>query len=213
MTTGRVGAFYEQRIVPLLVDRAMRQRLLEPFRREVVPPARGRVLEVGVGSGLNLPLYGHAVEALLGLDPSRRLLSMARQRATPGGAPPRLLQASATDIPLADGSVDTVILTWTLCSIPNPVAALREMRRVLAPGGALRFVEHGLSPLPRVRSWQRRLTPIWRRLAGGCHLDRKVDDLLREGDFEISELRTEYAPGPRPLTYMYTGFARPSAAR
>lgn len=213
MATGRVAAFYEQRIVPLLVDRAMRQRLLEPFRREVVPPARGRVLEVGVGSGLNLPLYGRAVEALLGLDPSSRLLSMARQRVTRDGAPPRLLQASATDIPLADGSVDTVILTWTLCSIPDPVAALCEMRRVLAPAGVLRFVEHGLSPLPRVRSWQRRLTPIWRRLAGGCHLDRKVDDLLREAGFEISELRTEYAPGPRPLTYMYTGRAQPSAAR
>ena len=213
MTTGRVAAFYERRILPVLLDRVMRQQLLEPFRREVVPPARGRVLEVGVGSGLNLPLYGRAVEALLGLDPSPRLLSMARRRVTRDGAPLRLLQASATDIPLADGTVDTVILTWTLCSIPNPVAALREMRRVLAPGGALRFVEHGLSPLPRVRSWQRRLTPIWRRLAGGCHLDRKVDDLLREGDFEISELRTEYAPGPRPLTYMYTGCARPSAAR
>jgi ubiquinone/menaquinone biosynthesis C-methylase UbiE len=208
-----VAVFYERRILPVLLDRVMRQQLLEPFRREVVPPARGRVLEVGVGSGLNLPLYGRAVEALLGLDPSPRLLSMARRRVTRDGAPLRLLQASATDIPLADGTVDTVILTWTLCSIPNPVAALREMRRVLAPGGALRFVEHGLSPLPRVRSWQRRLTPIWRRLAGGCHLDRKVDDLLREGDFEISELRTEHAPGPRPLTYMYTGCARPSAAR
>ena len=213
MATGRVAAFYEQRILPLLVDRAMRQRPLEPFRREVVSPARGRVLEVGVGSGLNLPLYGHAVDALLGLDPSSRLLSMARRRVAPGGAPLRLLQASATDIPLADGSVDTVILTWTLCSIPDPVAALREMRRVLAPGGTLRFVEHGLSPLPRVRSWQRRLTPIWRRFAGGCHLDRKVDDLLREAGFEISELRTEYAAGPRPLTYMYTGCAQPSAAR
>jgi len=208
-----MAAFYEQRVLPLLVDRAMRQRPLEPFRREVVPPARGRVLEVGVGSGLNLPLYGHAVDALLGLDPSSRLLSMARRRVRPGGAPLRLLQASATDLPLADGSVDTVILTWTLCSIPDPVAALREMRRVLAPGGALRFVEHGLSPLPRVRSWQKKLTPIWRRFAGGCHLDRKVDELLREAGFEISELRTEYAAGPRPLTYMYTGCAQPSAAR
>ena len=208
-----MAAFYEQRVLPLLVDRAMRQRPLEPFRREVVPPARGRVLEVGVGSGLNLPLYGHAVDALLGLDPSSRLLSMARRRVRPGGAPLRLLQASATDLPLADGSVDTVILTWTLCSIPDPVAALREMRRVLAPGGTLRFVEHGLSPLPRVRSWQKKLTPIWRRFAGGCHLDRKVDDLLRDAGFEISELRTEYAPGPRPLTYMYTGCAQPSAAR
>jgi len=207
-----VAAFYEQRILPLLVDRAMRQRPLEPFRREVVPPARGRVLEVGVGSGLNLPLYGHAVEGLVGLDPSPRLLSMARRRDAREGAQLRLLQASATEIPLENASVDTVVLTWTLCSIPDPVAALREMRRVLAPDGTLRFVEHGLSPLPRVQSWQRRLTPIWRRLAGGCHLDRKVDDLLREAGFEISELRTAYARGPRPLTYMYTGCARPLAS-
>jgi ubiquinone/menaquinone biosynthesis C-methylase UbiE len=213
VTTGRVAAFYERRILPLVVDRAMRQRPLERFRREVVPPARGRVLEVGVGSGLNLPLYGRAVEALLGLDPSPRLLSMARQRIPRDAERLHLVRASATDIPLTDGSVDTVILTWTLCSIPDPVAALREMRRVLAPGGGLRFVEHGLSPLPRVRSWQRRLTPIWRRFAGGCHLDRQVDDLLREAGFEISALRTEYAPGPRPLTYMYTGCAQPSAAR
>src|SRR5215831_19111008 len=124
----------------------MRQRPLEPFRREVVPPARGRVLEVGVGSGLNLPLYGHAVEALVGLDPSPRLLSMARQRDARDGARLRVLQASATEIPLGNASVDTVVLTWTLCSIPDPVAALREMRRVLSPAGALRFV--GAWPLP-----------------------------------------------------------------
>jgi ubiquinone/menaquinone biosynthesis C-methylase UbiE len=211
--TGRVAAFYERRILPLLIDRVMRQRPLEPFRREVVPPARGLVLEVGVGSGPNLPLYGHAVDAVLGLDPSLQLLLMARRSASRGGAQLRLLQASGMEVPLRDASVDTVVLTWTLCSIADPLSALREMRRVLAPGGALRFVEHGLSPLPRVRSWQRRLTPIWRHLAGGCHLDRKVDDLLREAGFEIAELRTEYAPGPRPLTYMYMGCARPSAAR
>ena len=213
MPTGRVAAFYERCILPLLIDRVMRQRPLEPFRREVVPPARGRVLEVGVGSGPNLPLYGHAVDAVLGLDPSPQLLSMTRRRASPDGARLRLLQASGAEIPLREASVDTVVLTWTLCSIPDPLAALREMRRVLAPGGALRFVEHGLSPLPRVRSWQRRLTPIWRHLAGGCHLDRKVDDLLREAGFEITELRTEYAAGPRPFTSMYMGCARPFAGR
>ena len=213
MPTGRVAAFYERCILPLLIDRVMRQRPLEPFRREVVPPARGRVLEVGVGSGPNLPFYGHAVDAVLGLDPSPQLLSMTRRRGSRDGARLRLLQASGAEIPLREASVDTVVLTWTLCSIPDPLAALREMRRVLAPGGALRFVEHGLSPLPRVRSWQRRLTPIWRHLAGGCHLDRKVDDLLREAGFEIAELRTEYAAGPRPFTYMYMGCARPFAGR
>src|SRR5262249_18663827 len=106
-----------------------------------------------------------------------------------------------------------VILTWTLCSISDPVAALREMRRVLAPAGVVRFVGHGLSPPPRGRSWQRRPTPIWRRFAGGCRPHPKGGDLLPGAGFEISALRTEYAPGPRPLTYMYTGCAQPSAAR
>jgi SAM-dependent methyltransferase len=211
VASGRAAGFYERRILPPLLDLAMRQRPLEPYRRQVVSSARGRVLEVGVGSGLNLPLYGAAVEVVLGLDPSTRLLSMARRRAAEADRRTRLLLGSATEIPLGDDTVDTVVLTWTLCSIPDPVAALHEIRRVLRPAGALLFVEHGLSPLARVQGWQHRLTPISRRLAGGCHLDRKVDDLIRGAAFEIVELRTEQARGPRPFSYMYAGGARPAA--
>lgn len=117
------------------------------------------------------------------------------------------MQGFATAIPLGDDSVDTLVMTWTLCSIPGPLAALSEMRRVLKPGGALLFVEHGLSPEPGVARWQHRLTPVWRHIAGGCHLNRKIDDLLREGGFEIAELKAGYADGPRPMTYMYEGRA------
>ncbi len=198
---------YERLILPPLLDMWMRQPEIEEYRGELIPAARGRVLEVGVGSGLNFPHYGADVTTVVGLDPSMRLLSMARRRADQAGAPVELMQGSATAIPLGDDSVDTLVMTWTLCSIPDPLAALREMRRVLKLGGALLFVEHGLSPEPAVARWKHWLTPVWRHIAGGCHLDRKVDDLLRDAGFEIAELKTAYADGPRPMTYMYQGRA------
>jgi ubiquinone/menaquinone biosynthesis C-methylase UbiE len=199
--------FYDRWVLPPILDLVMRQNQLEKYRREVVGAATGRVLEVGVGSGLNLSLYGKQVETVVGIDPSPRLLAIARRRADAAGVRAELLQGSATSISLADSTIDTVVMTWTLCSITNPLAALREMRRVLKPHGQLLFVEHGLSPESRVERWQRRLTPIWRHVAGGCHLDRKMDDLIRSAGFELTTLRTEYASGPRPMTYMYTGCA------
>jgi len=200
-------SLYERFVVPKLIDLAMRQRPILKYRREVVPAARGRVLEVGVGSGRNLPLYRDGVDEVVGIDPSERLLEMARQRAAEAAVPVHLRRGSATAMEVDDASVDTVVMTWTLCSIPDPMAALKEMRRVLKPGGRLLFVEHGLSGDPGVARWQHRLTPVWRRLAGGCHLDRKIDDLVREAGFELPELRNEYVPGPRPMTYMYEGRA------
>jgi len=200
-------SLYERWVLPTLLDLVMRQRQMQKYRRALIPAARGRVLEVGIGSGLNLPLYASGVKAVVGLDPSRRLLAMAQRRAAKAIAPVELLQGSATEIPLDDDSIDTLVMTWTLCSIPDPLAALREMRRVLKPGGTLLFVEHGLSPEPGVARWQHRLTPVWRHVAGGCHLDRRVDELIRAAGFEFSELKTEYAEGPRPMTYMYEGRA------
>ena len=202
--------FYERWILPLLLDLVMRQHQLKKYRHEVVAAADGRVLEVGVGSGLNFPLYGKQVEIVFGIDPSPRLLTLARRRAAAAGIHADFLLGSATAIPLADNSVDTIVMTWTLCSIPDPLVALREMRRVLKPGGKLLFVENGLSPEPAVERWQHRLTPMWRHIAGGCHLDRKVDDLIRSAGFDLMELRTEYAHGPRPMTYMYEGSAKPA---
>jgi ubiquinone/menaquinone biosynthesis C-methylase UbiE len=200
--------FYDRWILPPILDLAMRQNQLKKYRREVVAAAEGRVLEVGVGSGLNFPLYGKQVEMVFGIDPSPRLLEIARRRAAATGIRAELLQGSATAIPLADSTMDTVVMTWTLCSIAHPLAALREMRRVLKPTGKLLFVEHGLAPEPKVERWQHKLTPIWCHIAGGCHLDRKIDGLIELAGFDLTSLRTEYATGPRPMTYMYVGCAQ-----
>jgi ubiquinone/menaquinone biosynthesis C-methylase UbiE len=199
--------FYERWILPPILDLVMRRKDLTKYRRAAVAAAHGRVLEIGVGSGLNFPLYGKQVEFVYGIDPSPRLLSIARRRAAASGIPVELVLGSATAIPLADDAVDTVVMTWTLCSIPDPLAALREMRRVLKPDGNLCFVEHGLSPEPGVERWQHRLTPPWRRIAGGCHLDRKMDDLIRQAGFDLTNLHEGYAPGPRAMSYMYQGCA------
>jgi ubiquinone/menaquinone biosynthesis C-methylase UbiE len=202
---------YDRWVLPPILDLVMRQRPLQKYRREVVAAASGRVLEVGVGSGLNFPLYDKRVEIVFGIDPSPRLLAVARRRAAAAGVRAEFLQGSASAIPLADNTMDTVVMTWTLCSIPDPLAALREMRRVLKPHGKLLFVEHGLSPESGIERWQHRLTPIWCRVASGCHLDRKMDDLIRAAGFDILRLRTEYANGPRPMTYMYLGCAQSAA--
>ncbi len=199
--------FYERWILPPILDLVMRRKDLTKYRRAAVAAARGRVLEIGVGSGLNFPLYGKQVEFVYGIDPSPRLLSIARRRAAASRMPVELLLGSATAIPLADNAVDTVVMTWTLCSIPDPLAALREIRRVLKRNGNLCFVEHGLSPEPGVERWQHRITPVWRRMAGGCHLDRKMDDLIRLAGFNLTDLQVEYAPGPRAMSYMYQGCA------
>jgi ubiquinone/menaquinone biosynthesis C-methylase UbiE len=199
--------FYERWILPPILDLIMRQKHLTKYRRTAVAAARGRVLEIGVGSGLNFSLYGKEVELVYGIDPSPRLLAMARRRAAASTVPVELLLGSATAIPLADDAVDTVVMTWTLCSIPDPLAALREMRRVLKPNGTLCFVEHGLSPEPGIERWQHRITPAWRRVAGGCHLDRKIDELIRLAGFNLTNLQVEYAPGPRTMSYMYQGCA------
>jgi len=199
--------FYDRWIVPRLLDLAMRSRVLDHYRERTIETARGLALEIGVGSGLNLPLYGPAVTRVVGLDPSTELLRLASRRAGDVVIPVSLLRASAEHLPLADALFDTIVMTWTLCSIPNPIAALMEMRRVLRPGGRLIFVEHGLSPEIRTARWQHRLTPYWRRISGRCHLDRKMDELIRSAGFEIDAVETGYMKGPKPWTFMYQGSA------
>jgi len=200
---------YQQHVVPRLVHLAMRQKQHEPFRQRVVGAAEGRVLEIGVGSGLNFAFYGAAVTSVIGLEPSPALLRMARARASSAQVPITLLDASAEAIPLDGDSIDTVVTTWTLCTIPNAPLALAEIRRVLRPGGALRFVEHGRAPEPGVARWQDRLDPLWRRIAGGCHLNRKMDDLILGNGFRIEALEHARLPGPRTHTFLYEGSARP----
>jgi ubiquinone/menaquinone biosynthesis C-methylase UbiE len=201
--------FYEEWILPALIDLSMRNKRLRPYRERVAGRAEGRVLDVGVGSGLNLPFYGRQVREVFGLDPSPRLLERARRNMRRADVPVRLLEGSAERIPLADRSVDTIVMTWTGCSIPEVRAALEDMRRVLKVGGRLLFVEHGRAPEPGVARWQNRLDPLWVRFSGGCHLNRKIDDLLSDAGFRVDRLETGYIPGPRIMTFLYEGAASP----
>ena len=201
--------FYQDRIFPLLVDLTMHNRHLRPYRERVAGAAEGRVLEVGIGSGLNLPFYSPRAGEILGLDPSPGLLARARGNAQRAQREVRLLSGSAERIPLETGSIDTIVMTWTGCSIPAIAAALGDMRRVLKPGGRLLFVEHGRAPEAGIALWQDRLTPLWRRMSGGCHLNRKVDDLIEQGGFRIDRIETGYIPGPRIMTFFYEGAATP----
>jgi ubiquinone/menaquinone biosynthesis C-methylase UbiE len=202
--------FYDRFVVPRLLALAMRNRALVPFRQRVGRDATGRVLELGIGSGLNLGFYGPGVTSVTGVDPSPALLRMAEDRSRGAPFPVELVGAAGERLPLDDRSVDTVVTTWTMCSVGDPAEALREARRVLRPGGRLLFVEHGRAPDVRVVWWQDRLTPAWRRMAGGCHLNRKIDDLVQAAGFRLDGLRTGYLPGPKPMTFMYEGRARPA---
>lgn len=202
--------FYRNIVLPHLCDLSMRSTLLLPYRGRIVGSAEGTVLEIGAGSGLNLPLYGSCVREVLALEPDPRLLEMARRNVTRARRPVTFLDASAEAIPLESRSVDTVVTTWTLCTIPEAVRALEEMRRVLKPTGRLLFVEHGLAPDEGVRNWQNRLAPIWKHVSGGCHLNRPIRLMIERSGFRIDQIDTGYAPGPRFATFMYEGSARPN---
>jgi ubiquinone/menaquinone biosynthesis C-methylase UbiE len=186
----------------------MRNKDVTRLRSESVPQAQGDVLEIGIGSGLNLPFYSSKVHHVYGVDPSVKLQQMASKRAADRSLEVTFFLQSAEDpVPLPDSSIDTIVMTWSLCSIPNPSLALQQIRRVLKSNGRLIFVEHGRSADARVTAWQDRLTPFWKRIGGGCHLNRKIDDFIRAAGFQITELKNFYLPGPRPMTYTYQGVA------
>lgn len=202
-------ALYRDRILPYLIHISMRQKTLMPYRQRVISRAKGRVLEIGVGSGPNLPFYGNKVASVVALDPSPKLLALAHRAAAKAASSVEFLQGSAETIPLADKSFDTVVTSWTLCTIPDVQRALGEVRRVLNPDGRLLFVEHGLSPDTGVRKWQDWLTPAWKRIGGGCHLNRPIVALIEGAGFRIERLETGYMKGPKPMTFMYEGSATP----
>jgi len=201
--------FYSDVILPKLCDFAMRNKQLLPFRERVIGAAEGRVLEIGAGSGLNLPFYRLPAREILALEPARRLVTMARSASRGATMPVSFLAASAEAIPLDEHCIDTIVTTWTMCSIPQAATALAEMRRVLRPCGKLLFVEHGLAPDEGVRRWQDRLTPAWRCISGGCHLNRPIRSMIEDAGFRIDRIETGYMPGPKPMTFMYEGSARP----
>jgi ubiquinone/menaquinone biosynthesis C-methylase UbiE len=201
--------FYRNVILPKLCDLSMRNKRLRPYRERAIGAAEGRVLEIGAGSGLNLQLYRSGASEVFALEPDQSLLRMAQRKAKNAWRPVTFLEASAEQIPLEDGSVDTVVTTWTLCTIPDAVHALREARRVLKGAGRLLFVEHGLAPERNVQKWQNRLTPVWTKISGGCHLNRPIGQTIETAGFAIERLESGYLPGPKFLAYLSEGSARP----
>ncbi|MFP6808680.1 MAG: class I SAM-dependent methyltransferase [Pseudomonadales bacterium] len=198
---------YERYLLPKLLNAVMKSPDLELIRSQIVPEATGRVLEVGIGSGLNLPFYNDDVK-VTGLDPSAELQVYAREVAEKEGIDVEFIGLSGEDIPSEDNFFDSIVITWTLCTIPDPVKALAEMRRVLKPGGKMIFAEHGLAPDTAVAKWQSRINPVWKLVAGGCNLNREIDKMITDTGFKLDALAQGYIPGPKFATYNYRGVAR-----
>jgi ubiquinone/menaquinone biosynthesis C-methylase UbiE len=199
---------YDRHILPRLIDFTCGLKPTMRQRAKLVPQARGRVLEMGVGSGLNLPFYdADRVTRLHALDPSPELWRLASERVAGAAIAVDYLEAGAEAVPLGNRSVDTVVITYTLCTLPDVAGALAEARRVLRPGGQLLFCEHGAAPDHGVRRWQNRLNPAWRRLAGGCHLNRDAPALIEQAGFRITALDSMYLPGWRPASFNVWGSA------
>ncbi|MEI9995984.1 MAG: class I SAM-dependent methyltransferase [Rhizomicrobium sp.] len=201
--------FYARHILPRLLDAAMSTKPITYQRRKVVPRAEGRVLEVGFGAGHNLPFYDPArVESIWALEPAAEMRARAGERAAASPIPLEFLGLPGEHIPLDAQAADTILITYTLCTIPDVAKALGEMRRVLKPAGRMIFCEHGAAPDAAVRRWQRRLTPLWKRIGGGCHLDRPIPDLIRDGGFIIDDMETMYLPGTAQIAgFNYWGSA------
>lgn len=201
--------FYARHILPTLLDRACGVRPVTRQRAKIVPQARGEVLEVGIGSGLNLPHYDPTrVTRVTGIDPDPHIWKRSASRRAACAFPVTRIGLSGEAIPLPEDSADTVVCTYSLCTIPDPVTALREMRRVLRPGGDILFCEHGLAPDPSVARWQSRIDPVWKHVAGGCHSGRDIPALFAAAGLATYALEQMYIPGPKVLGYNYWGIAR-----
>lgn len=201
--------FYDKYILPHFLNCACGSKPINYQRGKVVPMAEGLVLEIGIGSGLNIPFYESArVKKLYGLDPSPELNELAKKVAVAHQIPVEFILAGAESIPLPDDHVDTIMVTYTLCTIPDVSAANREMRRVLKPGGRMIFCEHGVAPDKNVAIWQDRINPLWGKLAGGCNLNRDIPGLITEAGFSIQSMEQMYLPGtPKFAGYNYWGTA------
>jgi ubiquinone/menaquinone biosynthesis C-methylase UbiE len=203
-------SFWADRVLPTLVEKACRSHAILAARRRWLPRAHGEVIELGVGSGLNLAFYDPAhVTSVIGIDPSAPLLTRAAARVAAAPVPVSLVEAVAERLPFPARAFDSAVITYSLCSVADPLRALAELRRVLRPGAELIFIEHGLAPDPRTRRWQRRLTPAWRRISGGCRLDRDLPALLRAAAYRSDDLSASYADGASWLSYTFEGTARP----
>ena len=201
---------YDTYVLPHLIDLACGSGDISAQRRKVVPLATGRVLEIGMGPGLNLPFYDRSsVELVWALEPSEAMRRKAAPALDASELDVRWLGLPGEEIPLDDDSVDTVVLTYTLCTIADPERALEQMRRVLKPSGRVVFSEHGEAPDDAVRRWQHRIDPIWTRLAGGCHITRPIPQLIESGGFDLVEVESGYLPGAKLASYNSWGVAQP----
>lgn len=202
--------FYDRHILPHLIDLACSTKPTRKQREKIVPLAEGDVLEVGFGSGRNLPHYDRGrVRRVFGLEPSEGMRRKALPQVEASGLDVEFIDLPGEEIPLEAGSVDTVLVTYSLCTIPDAAAALEGMRRVLKPGGRLLYCEHGKAPDEAVRRWQRRLDPAWKQVAGGCHMGRDIPALIEGAGFELAAPESMYIPGPRVLSFNYWGVATP----
>ena len=202
-------SFYDDKILPHVIHLACGTKPVLKQREKIVPQAEGRILEIGMGSGINIAYYNpDKVVKLWGLEPSAGMREKAKKRVDAAPFDLEWLDLPGEEIPLDDNSVDTVVLTYTLCTIPDWLAAVKQMRRVLRPGGKLLFSEHGRAPDVAVRKWQDRIDPLWGKIAGGCHLNRDIPRLLTVGGFEIKEMDTMYVPStPKVAGFTYWGYA------
>ncbi len=199
---------YADHILPFMVERGMKNKVIRQYRPLVPPLATGRVLEVGFGSGMNVPYYSKDIEHLFGLEPSAKLLAKAEEIMSTAQYPIEAIKSGAEEIPLESNSIDTIVTTWSLCSIPPIEEALQEMRRVLKPGGRLLFLEHGQAPEEKILRLQRRMNPVFKFLAG-CSLTRPIAPLIEAAGFQFLELETSYLEGPKFVSYHYRGQAKP----
>jgi ubiquinone/menaquinone biosynthesis C-methylase UbiE len=199
--------FYEDQVLPRFIDVALGTKRLGHLRERVAAQLDGEVLEIGFGSGRNVPFYPSTVTRVRAVDPATVGRKLAEKRVAASSVPVEYVGLDGEDLPLDDSSVDHVLTTWTLCTIPDVSRALEEVSRVLRPGGSLHFLEHGRSSDAKVVKWQDRMTPLQRRLGGGCHLNRPIDRLITDSPLRISRLENYELPGPKSLGYMYEGVA------
>ena len=201
-------SFYGERVLPRVINVVMNTKQTRTIRQRVCADLAGDVVEIGFGTGHNLPYLPAAVRSLRAVEPAGLGVRLAQARMAAAGVPVQVVGLDGQDLPIEDASADAVLCTWSLCTIPDPVAAVREMRRVLRPGGSLHFVEHGRSPDEGVRRWQDRLNGIQQRVAGGCHLNRDIPTIVQAGGMSITSLDTYYGKGePKPYGYLYEGRA------
>ena len=202
--------FYEKYILPLLIHWSCSTKQIMNQRKKVVPIAKGTVLEIGIGTGLNLPFYNlNNINKIIGLEPSKKMHFKAKEAAKINNINLELIDLYAEDIPLEENSVDTIVITYTLCSINKIGDALKEFRRVLKSDGTFIFCEHGKSPDENVLKWQNRINPYWKQIAGGCNLNKNIPEILKQNEFEIENLKTMYLPStPKIFGYNYWGTAK-----